>query len=83
MDIGRLIMAYLEKYINYIIITFQPALNDANLVLDSDPFFVKAKYAKAESLYNMCQFEHALLHYHQGLVRTLIASPGPKKIHLL
>jgi hypothetical protein len=33
-----------------------------------DKTFVKAIYAKAESLYNTCDFEHALIFYHRGQV---------------
>ena len=48
---------------------FQAALYDAEHVLLKDPHFVKAIYGKAESLFNLCQFEHALVQYHQGKVR--------------
>ncbi len=37
-------------------------------VLWVDKNFVKAIYAKAESLYNTCNFEHALIFYHRGQV---------------
>ena len=36
-----------------------------------DPVFVKAIYGKAESLFNLCQFEHALVQYYQGKVGKL------------
>ena len=42
----------------------------SELVLESDPDFVKAIYARAEALYNTCQFEHALVLYHRGKVKT-------------
>ena len=38
----------------------------AEVVLDVDKYFVKAIYAKAEALYNTCQFEHALVLFHRG-----------------
>ena len=40
----------------------------AEVVLEVDKYFVKAIYAKAEALYNTCQFEHALVLFHRGLV---------------
>ena len=40
----------------------------AEIVLSTDKNFVKAIYAKAEALYNTCQFEHALVLFHQGKV---------------
>ena len=40
----------------------------SELVLEIDPDFVKAIYARAEALYNTCQFEHALVLYHRGQV---------------
>ena len=44
------------------------ALYSAQQVLDVDKNFVKAIYVKAESLYNTCDFEHALIYYHRGQV---------------
>ena len=41
----------------------------SELVLECDPDFVKAIYARAEALYNTCQFEHALVLYHRGKVK--------------
>ena len=38
----------------------------AEVVLEVDKYFVKAIYAKAEALYNTCQFEHALVLFHRG-----------------
>ena len=40
----------------------------AERVLEVDSKFVKAIYAKAESLYNTCQFEQALVLFHRGSV---------------
>ena len=40
----------------------------AESVLEEDPDFVRAIYAKAEALYNTCQFEHALVLFHRGKV---------------
>lgn len=40
----------------------------AEFVLSIDKHFVKAIYAKAEALYNTCQFEHALVLFHRGKV---------------
>ncbi len=44
------------------------ALESAQQVLEVDKHFVKAIYVKAESLYNTCNFEHALIYYHRGQV---------------
>ena len=49
---------------------FQAALEDAQDVLYKDPEFVMAIFGKAESLFNICQFEHALLFYCKGQVCT-------------
>ena len=40
----------------------------AEKVLKLDPMNVMATYAKAESLYYTCEFEHAMLTYYRGLV---------------
>jgi hypothetical protein len=45
------------------------ALDSAHQVLAIDKKFVKAILVKAESLYNTCSFEHALIYYHRGQVR--------------
>ena len=47
------------------------ALEDAEDVLYQDPEFVKAIFGKAESLFNICHFEHALLFYCRGQVGPL------------
>ena len=41
----------------------------AEIVLGDDKKFVQAIYAKAEALYNTCQFEHALVYFVRGQVR--------------
>jgi predicted negative regulator of RcsB-dependent stress response len=45
------------------------ALNDANTILKSlrDPFNSKALTLKADALYSMGDFEHALFNYHRAL----------------
>ena len=48
----------------------------AEQVLEVDISNVKAIYAKAESLYYICDFEHAMVTYYQGLV-----SIDPKYCH--
>ncbi|XP_040574737.1 uncharacterized protein [Lepeophtheirus salmonis] len=40
---------------------------DADAVLSENGNYLKAIFAKAESLYNTCKFEHALVLYHRGL----------------
>ena len=47
------------------------ALESAEQVLEVDKNFVKAILVKAESLYNTCDFEHALIYYHRGQVPKL------------
>ena len=47
----------------------------AEKVLSVDDKHVKSIYAKAESLYNTCQFEQALMLFHRGMVGN------PYKIH--
>ena len=44
------------------------AQETAEKVLDADCNHVKAIFAKAESLYNTCQFEQALMLFHRGSV---------------
>ena len=48
--------------------SLKAALEDAEDVLYQDPEFVKAIFGKAESLFNICHFEHALLFYCRGQV---------------
>ena len=43
----------------------------AEIVLSDDKKFVQAIYAKAEALYNTCQFEHALVYFVRGQVRKI------------
>ena len=45
----------------------------ADVALAADKYFVKAIYAKAEALYNTCQFEQALVLFHQGKVIVYVA----------
>jgi len=44
------------------------ALEASEQVLAVDKNFVKAVYVKAESLYNTCDFEHALIFFYRGQV---------------
>ncbi|XP_069669092.1 outer dynein arm-docking complex subunit 4 isoform X2 [Periplaneta americana] len=45
----------------------QLALKDAETALHGDKNFIHAIYQKAESLYNLGDFEHSLMYYHRGL----------------
>lgn len=45
---------------------WEAALKAAEYVLDAEPRNIKAILIKAEGLYNMCQFELALVFFHQG-----------------
>ena len=49
----------------------------AEIVLSDDKKFVQAIYAKAEALYNTCQFEHALVYFVRGQVRNSDGKPRP------
>lgn len=42
------------------------ALKDAETALEEDKEFIRALYQKAEALYSMGDFEHALVFYHRG-----------------
>ena len=44
------------------------ALEAAEVVLGEDKRNIKAIYVKAEALFNLCEFEHSLVHFHRGLV---------------
>jgi hypothetical protein len=45
---------------------WKSASSAADAVLDTDRTFLKAMLVKAEALYNTCEFEHALAHFHRG-----------------
>jgi len=44
----------------------RPALADAETALTIDKEYIKAVFAKAEALYALGDFEHALVYYHRG-----------------
>jgi len=50
---------------------WEAALTQAEHVLSQDPHNLKAGLGKAESLFNTCRFEHALLQYSRGQVRMV------------
>ena len=45
------------------------ATNAAEMVLKIDKRSNKARLVKAEALFNVCQFEHAMVHFHRGMVK--------------
>ena len=47
------------------------ATNAADMVLQKDKRSTKARLVKAEALFNICQFEHAMVHFHRGMVGVL------------
>jgi hypothetical protein len=51
---------------------WENALEAAEDVLDEDKQNIKAIFVKAEALFNICEFEHSLVLFHRGLVRTLL-----------
>jgi hypothetical protein len=44
------------------------ATTAADMVIQRDKTSTKAMQVKAEALFNVCQFEHALVHFHRGMV---------------
>ena len=50
---------------------WEAALGSAELVLQKQPKDAKAILIKAEALFNLCEFEHALLQFYRGQVRPL------------
>lgn len=44
------------------------ATEAADMVLNKDKKSTKARLVKAEALFNVCQFEHAMVHFHRGMV---------------
>jgi hypothetical protein len=48
--------------------SWEDALEAAEGVLLSDKYNIKSIYVKAEALFNLCLFEHSLVHFHRGLV---------------
>ncbi len=47
------------------------AMEAADMVLQRDKRSAKAIEVKAEALFNVCQFEHAMVHFHRGMVSFL------------
>ena len=47
------------------------ATNAADMVLKKDKRSNKARLVKAEALFNVCQFEHAMVHFNRGMVNIL------------
>jgi len=44
------------------------AVESAEVVLDEDRHNIRAIFVKAESKFNLCEFEHSLVLFHRGLV---------------
>ena len=44
------------------------ALDSSQDVLEENKRNIRAIFVKAEALFSLCQFEHALVHFHRGLV---------------
>ena len=49
------------------------ATDAADMVLSVDKKCTKAIQVKAEALFNVCQFEHALVHFYRGMVSMNIS----------
>jgi hypothetical protein len=49
--------------------SWEDALEAAEIVLADDKYNIKSIFVKAEALFNLCLFEHSLVHFHRGLVR--------------
>ena len=54
--------------------SWQDALDAAQVVLNEDKRNIKSVYVKAESLFNMCEFEHSLVLFHRGLVSKSLSA---------
>ena len=46
------------------------ALEDVNQVLAANPYHPHALAVKGDALFQMCQFEHALVFYERGLKKS-------------
>lgn len=47
------------------------ATEAAEMVLQIDKRSTKARLVKAEGLFNVCRFEHAMVHFHRGMVKLI------------
>jgi hypothetical protein len=47
---------------------WEKALASSEVVLAENGKNIRALLVKAEALFNLCQFEHAMVHFHRGLV---------------
>ena len=47
---------------------WEEALKAAEIVMSKEPKNAKAMLVKAEALFNLCQFEHALVIFYRGRV---------------
>ena len=50
---------------------WEAALGSAEHVLTKEPKNTTAIFIKGEALFNLCDFEHALLHFTRGQVRSM------------
>ena len=48
------------------------ATHAADMVLQKDKKSTKARLVKAEALFNVCQFEFAMVHFNRGMVMYFI-----------
>ena len=48
------------------------ATQAAECVLQRDKMSTKARLVKAEALFNVCQFEHAMVHFNRGMVSYIL-----------
>ena len=56
------------------------ATHAADIVLKKGKSHNKARLVKAEALFNVCQFEHAMVHFHRGMVSTGGPPPTQKSL---
>jgi hypothetical protein len=62
---------------------WENALEAAEDVLEEDKHNIKATYVKAESLFNICEFEHSLVLFHRGLVSMVHAYIDIRRVMLM
>ena len=58
------------------------ALQSAEDVLKEAKRNLRAIFIKAESLFNLCYFEHAMVHFYRGLVRLVMEFFSSRRLRL-
>ena len=58
------------------------ATEAADMVLQNDKRSTKARLVKAEALFNVCQFEHAMVHFYRGMVNQKMHNAKKGQLNL-